>query len=185
MKVFFYCFFLLVQLVCSAQKQKLKFKSTSLAGIAWGVDDGLIVQTINGVYYKTFSVGMGIGIDYYFKRTIPLFLDIRKNIFDKQQTPFVYADVGTNLPWVKAKEKSWWYTSEFAGGVYFDVGVGYKVPLHKKLSMNMCFGYSQKEIKETRENKAMINDFPPYDRYNAEYFTYTLRRFSLKAGLSF
>jgi hypothetical protein len=168
------------------QKTRLKFTSINEVGVAWGsTDDGLQVQTINGFYYKTFSAGLGIGLDYYWERTIPVFIDLRKDIFNKKQTPFVYADLGTNLPWVKTKEENWWYKSEYDDGIYFDIGIGYKVPLNKTWFVNMSFGYSQKKIKETRKNKTVIDDFSPYGNYNTENFIYTLRRVSLKAGLGF
>jgi hypothetical protein len=168
------------------QKTRLKFTSINEVGVAWGsTDDGLQVQTINGFYYKTFSAGLGIGLDYYWERTIPVFIDLRKDIFNKKQTPFVYADLATNLPWVKTKEENWWYTSEYDDGIYFDVGIGYKLPVNKKLFVNMSFGYTQKSIEEMRKNKTVIDDFPPYGSYNAENFKYTLRRFSFKAGLGF
>jgi hypothetical protein len=86
---------------------------------------------------------------------------------------------------VKTKEENWWYKSEYDDGIYFDIGIGYKVPLNKTWFVNMSFGYSQKKIKETRKNKTVIDDFSPYGNYNTENFIYTLRRVSLKAGLGF
>lgn len=187
-EVFFIAICLLLELSgYGQQKMRPKFTSLNQAGVArGGTDDGLQVQTINGLYYKTFSAGLGIGLDYYWERTIPLFIDLRKNIFNKKQTPFVYADFGTNLPWIKTKTESWWYTSKYDDGIYFDIGIGYKVPVNKKLFVNMSFGYTQKNIEETRKSKTPNIDFTPYwSGYNADYYKYTLRRFSLKAGLGF
>ena len=45
------------------------------AGPSWQL------QTINGIYYKTWFAGIGVGLDYYTMRTIPLFLDLRKEYF--------------------------------------------------------------------------------------------------------
>jgi len=58
------------------------------------------------------------------------------------------------------------------------------MPVNKKLFANLSFGYSHKTLQEKRINEVGIFDFP-YGGNNAENYDYTLRRFSLKAGLSF
>src|SRR5215217_6758991 len=113
------------------EKSKVKFHSITNIGIAWGATgEGFQVQTINGIRYKTFSTGLGIGLDYYWRRTIPLFLDLRKDIFNKGQTPFLYLDLGTHAPTVKANPE---FKAEYGKGLSFDVGVGYKHPINKKI----------------------------------------------------
>lgn len=180
-------FFLCLQFIGNAQKGiKPKFTSINQVAITWGATgDALQLQSINGLAYKTFSTGLGVGLDYYWERTVPVFIDIRKNIFSKKQTPFVYADLGINMPWVKANKENTWYKSEYDQGIYYDLGLGYRVPINKKLFANMSFGYTQKKFRETRTNEIIFFDSSPYNRNNAEHYNYTLRRFSLKAGLSF
>jgi hypothetical protein len=178
------CFF-----VCFAgnaqTKEKLKFTSLNQIGVVWGATgDDLQVQTINGVSYKTFSAGLGIGLDYYWERTLPVFIDVRKNIFSEEQTPFVYADFGLSQPWVKTDEENMWQKTKYNRGIYYDIGIGYKAPLYKKISINMSFGYSEKKIREKKHNLT-IDDFPPYNENGVEYYDYMLRRFSLKIGFSF
>jgi len=155
-------------------------------GVVWGAtDDALQLQSINGLSYKNFSAGLGIGLDYYWQRTVPIFIDMRKNIFSKKQTPFVYADLGVDCPWIKENKEITWYKSEYDQGIYYDLGIGYRVPINKKIFANMSFGYTQKNFRETRTNEIIFFDFSPYNRNNAEQYSYTLRRFALKAGLSF
>ena len=152
--------FLLVQFMCIAQKTKPKFASINQFGIAWGAsDDALQLQTVNGAVYKTFFTGLGIGLDYYWERTVPVFIDFRKDIFQKNKTPYLYADLGVNLPWVKAGEEELWYKSSYGHGSYFDVGLGYKIPIKNNLFANMSFGYTQKTLKEERTNEEMPFDF--------------------------
>ena len=177
---------MIFQFVSVAQKTiKPVFTSISQVGIGWGATgDALQLQTINGVSFKTYSAGIGIGLDYYWERTVPLFIDLRKNIFSKKQTPFVYADLGVNMPWVETDKENIWSKSDYECGSYVDIGIGFKIPVSKKLFANLSFGYSQKKLHEKRTNEVIIFDFP-YGGNNAEEFDYTLRRFSLKAGLSF
>ena len=62
-----------------AQKKEWKFGSQNYAGITEGESGtGLQLQTINGFRYKTWFTGVGTGIDYYFQRSIPLFLSVSK-----------------------------------------------------------------------------------------------------------
>ena len=185
--IFWIHVFILFQFV-SIGKDKLKPSLTSLnqLGVTWGATgEALQLQTINGVSYKTYSAGIGIGLDYYWERTVPLFVDLRKNIFSKKQTPFVYADLGINIPWVKTDKGIAWFKSDYDIGSYVDVGLGYKVPINKKLFVNLSFGYSQKKLHETRVNEVIIFDLPYGANNTQEEYDYTFRTFSLKAGLSF
>ena len=184
--IFLVSVFALFHFIGTTQKSpKPAFTSVNQVGVGWGATgDDLQLQTINGVSYKTYSVGFGIGLDYYWERTVPLFIDLRKNIFSKKQTPFVYADLGVSVPWVKSSKENIWSKSNYKQGSYYDIGLGYKIPVNKKLFANVSFGFSQKRLKEERINEFIIFDFP-YGGNNSEKYTYTLRRFSLKAGLSF
>lgn len=177
--------FLVVQLISVAQKTKPKFSSINQFGVAWGATgDALQLQTVNGVAFKTFFAGLGIGLDYYWERTIPVFFDFRKELFKKSQTPFLYADLGVNMPWVNTGEDNQWYKSTYANGSYLDAGVGYKLAVNKRLFANMSFGFTQKTFKEDRTNQVILFDFAP-SQQGTQNYEYTLRRFSLKVGLSF
>lgn len=177
---------MIFHLVGVAQKiTKPVFTSITQVGIGWGATgEALQLQSIYGVSFATYSVGIGIGLDYYWERTVPLFIDLRKNIFSNKETPFVYADLGINMPWVKADKENTWSKSNYEHGRYIDIGIGYKIPVNKKLFAIVSFGYSQKRLHEKRTNDVIIFDFP-YGGNNAENYEYTLRRLSLKGGLSF
>jgi len=125
LKIFFLAVTLSLQLMIIAQS-KFKFENNNLVGLLSGNSkNALQLQTINGIRYKTFFVGAGIGIDNYYFKTVPLFADVRKNIFEKKETPFVYVDAGTNFPWKKDESTAWQQTT-YHPGSYYDIGVGYK-----------------------------------------------------------
>ena len=183
---------LVIQLHLAAQtKNKIRFSNISQAGfIAGGSTNSLLLQTINGISYKTLSLGAGAGIDYYYFKTIPLFIDVRKNILDKKETPFVYLDLGTNLPWDRSRTESQWQKSTYYNGIFYDFGLGYKWTFKGSFALNFSLGYSQKHVKEAQETNfwAWI-DFPTIrpggDNIDTYHFDYTFRRFSFKTGLSF
>jgi hypothetical protein len=178
---------LLVGSVKAQQKPKVHFTSINQFGfLAGSSDQAFQMQTVNGLNYKTWFAGVGLGLDYYDKRTIPLFADLRKNLSQKQQTPFIYLDLGGSMPWQK-EEKGQWVTSTWRNGLYYEAGVGYTFPINRKLSVNWSAGYSQKSLHETRTTTGgIIIDFPPYEREpQKDYYDYTYKRFSLKVALRF
>src|ERR1700693_3532063 len=64
------------------------------------------LQTINGVNYKSWFAGAGLGLDFYRLRTIPLFADFRKEFGKSSNKIFVYSDVGINFSWVTDQQKT-------------------------------------------------------------------------------
>src|SRR6187401_3151693 len=84
----------LLQAQNSTQKVKepIHFQSILQTGLLLGESETAFeMQSINGIKWKTFSGGIGVGIDNYVFRTIPVFLDLRAAILKKQNTPFVFA----------------------------------------------------------------------------------------------
>ena len=176
--------FIIAALLCyfnSPGQSKLKFKTINQFGVALGASQNATqFNSINGVGYKTFSAGIGVGFDSYYFKTVPVFLDLRKNIFNREHTPFVYADAGYNFP--KGIEYvTQWEKSTYSGGVYYDLGIGYQIPLAGKLALNMSVGYSQKNLDETKEYS--LWGMPNETRM--EYYNYTFRRATIKLALSF
>jgi hypothetical protein len=169
-----------LQLITAGQ-QKFKFENTNQIGLISGsLGNALQLQTVNGISYRTFFVGLGIGVDNYYFRTIPLFADVRKNIFEKEQTPFVYVDAGSNFPWKKDETTTWQQTT-YQAGLYYDVGIGYKWTILKHFCVNARFGFSQKKYASREEyHYTPLDPEVPPDRYN-----YRLQRFLIKFGLGF
>ena len=168
-------------------QQKFKFTSTNLAGILIGSSEPAFqVQSINGVSNKDFSAGIGVGMDNYYFKSIPVFLHLTRKISIKNFTPFVYTDIGLNLPEDRTGDEELWEKRIYSNGLYFDLGFGYSIPLYKKMAMTFSMGYSQKYMNEKRERGYFIG-FPVgvYHELPNEYYSYTFRRISLKAGLSF
>lgn len=189
--IFFVAALLILQAHLAAQtKGRIKFNSISQVGLmAGGSTNGLHVQSVNGIRIETFSVGAGSGIDYYHFKTIPLFIDLRKNLWNRKQTPFMYLDIGTNLPSDRFVSESQWQKSNFSAGLFYDFGIGYKWTLTGRLGLNLGFGYSQKDVQETRQDRSWLWDpISPVsweESWNVSYFKYSFRRIGFKAGLSF
>ena len=179
----------LQSITVTAQKtstDKIRFHSINQVGIIAGESDAnLQLQSINGVKKSTWFAGIGVGLDYYYSRSIPLFLDVRKNIFNKPNTPFIYADGGYHFAWSSTKdEQLHWLGDEKNGGAYYEAGIGYAVPFFKKTSLLFSAGYSYKRFTQTVNSMPWISVWPP-PQESFEKYSYDLRRVAIKVGVGF
>jgi hypothetical protein len=160
------------------------FSSINQVGLAEGsAGSSFQLQSVNGLQYRTWFAGIGVGLDHYRYRSIPLFFDVRKELFkNKVNTPFLYGDIGTNIPWIpEGKEEEIWGNRNYDNGLYYDAGVGYKLNLGKKRAMLFSGGYSVKKFGEKRyyDIACIMAPCPqPEERFN-----FTLKRVSLKVGI--
>jgi hypothetical protein len=188
MKIKPFLFFLLLFFLCfstSAQKGRLKFHSINAVGVSNGEKGGhLLLQTVNGLAFKNWYSGIGVGADYYQYKSYPLFIDGRR-YFGKNDNGFAYADLGYNLSGKNKPGKEVYYYSfyHFSGGIYTDIGIGYKIKLARNAALLFSTGYSYKEInnKVGVINECLVAPCPvDYSNYK-----YANGRVVLKAGVDF
>jgi hypothetical protein len=159
-------------------KNKIVFHSINQLGLVEGQGGhALQIQTVNGIKIKSFFTGIGIGIDEYHTRSIPLFLDVRQQLKQTGKTPFIYADAGANFIWPKGDQKMVEYEN---AGWFYDVGLGYRIPI-KTNAVILSAGYSFKSLT-SKENRYYYWAYYPGDYI---YYDYQLRRISIKAGFCF
>lgn len=166
-------------------QQKFKFSSQNYIGIVEGESGtALQLQTINGFRYKTWFTGIGTGIDYYFQRSIPLFVSLAKSL-PAGKLPFYFdGAVGVNFPWVRNNLYYFENPGAYSPSLYWSGGVGYKLKVkNKDQGVLLNFGYSYKHlINETEYTVQCL--VPPCDTYTEKY-DYRLKRLSLKIGWLF
>ena len=179
----------------SAQKNssdgKWQFHSVNNLGLLEGeTGSAFQLQTINGAQYKSWFTGVGIGLDFYRLRTIPLFVDIRKEFGKSSNKLFVYSDMGINFSWVTDQQKtSNVENDKFGNGFYGDWGLGYKVLVAKKNNLLLSLGYSYKKTVETYDPLYYLTGIyytqgsEPNDQL--QKINYSLNRLSIKIGWEF
>ncbi|MEJ0080289.1 MAG: hypothetical protein WDM78_04865 [Puia sp.] len=181
---------------CGSAQQKIPanswhFQSIANVGLLEGqTGSAFQLQTINGARYKSWFTGIGLGLDFYRFRTIPLFLDIRKEFGSGSNKFFIYADGGISFAWVTDMEKTdYWPDEQFHSGFYNDLGLGYKTSIGKKSALLISLGYSYKKVNETY---ASYNTYNPGLIYSEpgplnskEQINYSLNRLSIKLGWTF
>lgn len=164
-----------------------RFQSVNQSGAMQGEYEGaLLLQTVNGIKFKQGFAGIGVGVDNYRFRGVPLFADIRHYIFNKQRTPFIYGDAGIHINWLtnsQKEPKGFGTSSNYSNGVYTDVGLGYSLGFKNNMALVFSAGYSYKNIGEKRSIPLWC--LVPPCPVNIETYNYGLNRVSLKAGLQF
>ena len=195
-KIINFLFFLTLGMAsCFSQSKKnlnkWEFNSINNVGLLEGqVGSALQLQTINGVKYKSWFGGLGIGLDYYRYRSVPLFMDIRKEFGKRQPHLFTYADAGTNYYWKRDKDPKQFYANDkFKNGSYAELGAGYKLKISGNAQFSMSLGYSYKKLAEEGQYGFYTYNplYPliepaqlPYNRID-----YNLNRLVIKMGIEF
>jgi hypothetical protein len=172
-------------LACAAfAQEKLQYSSMNYAGLLEG-DNGSAfqLQTVQGIKYHQWFTGIGTGLDYYYLRSVPLFLSLNRNLFNKPRTPYVSLDGGINFAWERRERSRWndFISSDFSPAFYWGAGLGYKVGLrNKKDELLLNIGYTFKQLKEEQEKPVFCIN-PPCPP-NVERYNYKLNRLSVRLG---
>lgn len=172
--------------VASAQMPGIMYSGIISAGAPFGENKpNVIIQTVHGVKMQSWFAGVGAGLDAYYKPSIPIFVDIRKNILHKSHTPFVYADGGINIVASKADapQRNGTYTKR-RPGAYLEAGAGYRAGLAKN-AVNFTVGYSYKGYVENIYGARFIPNAAPEENALLEKKSFYLRRIAFKIGFEF
>jgi hypothetical protein len=162
----------------SEAQKNIRFSSILQAGLLTGSSEPAFqVQTVNGLKCGNYTAGIGVGIDNYYFKSVPLFLDLRRNFLHSAKA-FVYADLGANFPWKKINDEGY-EVDKYSAGYYFDAGIGYTIAAEKKVHVDLSLGYSQKTSKVDTQYPASSEPF--YTNINE----YTFRRYSFKLAVGF
>lgn len=141
----------------------------------------LQLQTIQGIRYKTWYAGVGVGVDWYGIKGAPVFLVLRKDIFKTPNSPFFYADGGIHLAHMN-NEKGTWLNNSYSNGFYSDVGFGLRVGVSRRSKLLLSGGYSYKDgIKKQQYNCGNVT--PCY--FSTYMYTSDFHRMTLKMGWQF
>lgn len=141
---------LIPALCCSQSKTKSSLHTIVSAGAAAGEGTAKpLAQVAAGLHYDRYFTGIGVGLDNYRFRSIPLFADWRMN-FGNKQSIFVFANGGYNFSVGNQDEgtHSFETSNRFYGGFYFDTGLGYRFRLSSSHRLLLSAGYSQKNIRQ-------------------------------------
>ena len=180
--------------IAALAQHKPTFSSQNYVGLLEGEQGSRFqLQTINGMKYKTWFAGVGTGLDWYYRRSIPLFMSLNKDFLVRgNRNFFIATDVGANFPWLVEKNSISWPYYNIEGGIagfYWGAGLGYKIGIGK-LNDGILFqvGYSYKHVGEKVKTQYYYDYVPGMIMQPAEItnrLDYYLQRLSLKIGWNF
>ena len=191
LKYFFLLLFISVSIFSFGQKKKPAYRFHSINNISLLNGDNEVsagLQSINGFQKNNLFAGVGVGLDYYLYRSVPLFADFRYEFGKSKNNFFAYADGGINFDWVK----EYYYTGpifiwegsnnsgEFHNGIYTDAGLGYMVGNKKGGGLVLSLGHSHKSLKKTVS-------YPDWRTQQTitDIYRYNLNRVVIKVGWRF
>lgn len=174
---------LLISFPASAQENTIRFHSINFFGLIGGESNiSTAFQTVNGIRVSNWFSGVGIGIDNYKYKTLPLFFDARK-YFGIDKRGFVYGDIGYNFPMknIPGKEMIYYDNYRFKGGLYSELGVGFTMKFIRSSSISFSFAYSNKQLQSRIGVVPLCVGCDPY------FYNYRLSygRALLKTGIEF
>jgi len=176
--------------VASSQETKKKqyhFHSINSLAMLNG-DNGVsaAIQTVNGFTKGQWFAGIGMGLDYYQYRSVPVFAHLQYEFGQTRNKFFLYGDAGVNCSWV---QKEFYITptiwngervNNFNNGMYTDAGMGLKSAFKNGNAFILSLGYSR---------KAMVERIEYTDGWSGreleEVNRYRFNRIVLKLGLQF
>ncbi len=145
------------------------------------------IQTVNGFSKGPLFAGIGLGLDYYQYRTVPVFADIRYELGKKRNKFFVYGDAGINCSWVQESliidPVIWGGTmiiNNFNNGLYTDAGIGLSAGFKNGNAFLLSLGYSRKTLEEKITYGDWRTGNPQTDIYK-----YRFNRMVIKTGFRF
>jgi hypothetical protein len=192
LKFFFLLLFSSVAIFSFAQKQITSYKFHSINNISLLNGENEVsaaLQSINGFQQGNWFAGIGVGLDYYIHRSVPLFADIRYEYGKGKNKFFAYVEGGINFEWVKENDnespvfiwEGFNNSSEFHNGAYADAGLGYLVGMKKGVGgLLLSLGFSHKSLKKTVTYQDWRTQQPTTDTYE-----YKLNRIAIKVGWKF
>jgi hypothetical protein len=179
---------LLIMINVAPAQQKIKFHSQNYIGAIGGdLDAAFQFNTINGIQRGLYFGGIGTGLDFYYIRTVPLFLSVSRYLNLNQNSPYLTLDGGTSFAWDNSTANRYNFYSndgDFTPSLYYGAHAGYRMGINKKSgSVLMSLGYSAKKLKETVVTSSPCI-WPPCPTSSQE-IDYRLNRFSFRLGWMF
>ena len=168
-----------------SQGKAFQFHSINQLGQLEGqTGSAFLFQSINGWQYKTWFTGVGVGLDYYRFRSIPLFLDVRKWFGGKNKCFFIYVDGGHDFIWLRDSDTDPYLPGTYSTGFYSDLGIGGRVALNSRIALLLSAGYSHRSVEKKVQSYAL----PCYMNgscHFTDHYDYQMNRLSIKAGFEF
>lgn len=110
--------------------------------------------------------GLGLGIEFLSTNYMPLFLDVRYDLFGTDVVPYLVVKGGYSVP-LSADHSEYETEYDYSGGPLFGIGVGVKIKTRSHFAWDMTLLYRYQETSYTEVydwNKQTYNYTDIYNR---------------------
>jgi hypothetical protein len=184
---FFTIVVMLLQTTALAQpgrKIPLPFHSFNSVQVLMGKsNNSFAVHSVNGVQVKKTFVGIGVGFDYYYHRSVPLFLELRHDISRGERKLQAFVNAGIHIPFANINKIDPGKTGDFKPGRLLAAGLDYYIPF-KKDAVVLGLAYSQKKVTQMVDNNIWNPSLNRIDNVPVKE-VYEFNRIWLKIGWAF
>lgn len=111
------------------------------------------LHSVNGFSSGKFFGGIGAGVDFYYKTSIPLFAEVRYNLLGTTRKLQFFADGGFHLPLGNKNRKEPFKTGDFKPGRLLATGIDYYIPV-KSDAIVIGVAYAQKKLTQMVDNNS-------------------------------
>lgn len=133
------------------------------------------LHTVNGYLFKNrIFCGAGLGIEFLDVTYVPLFTDFRYHFFNNIISPFLYLQMGYNLP--LENEKFDYAQVKEKGGLLINPGAGIRFSINARTSILISVSYRYQELK------SVVKYFWPEEEINRYEY---LHRLGIRFGFYF
>lgn len=143
----------------------------------------IAINSVNGFQFSRLFAGVGIGFDYYFHTTIPLFAEARYELLSRKNKLQLFANGGVSFPFSGQDDKTWNRTGHYNTGSLYGAGIDYLLPVKSK-AMILGIAFSNKQVIQMLDNNIWnlmldrVENEPIREKY-------ALNRIALRVGLRF
>jgi len=109
------------------------------------------IISVNGFQFHHFFTGIGVGYDYYYRRSIPLFVETRYNVVGKIRKLQLFANAGANFIVNQQNKNFVNKTGPYKTGRYWSAGFDYFIPV-KTDALTIGIAYSSKQVIQMVDN---------------------------------
>jgi hypothetical protein len=178
--------YLIVHPLLAQENKKQTYFQLYNFSLLVGEHRGIGFETIQGLKFdNNFSLGLGVGFDTYKINSMPLFIDIRKDLNLLKWQPFLFAQGGISNNFYNADYPRKWSwnnmpANKFLTSFYYAIGVGVQTKLLSKLNYVVAFGMSSKQLRF--KQYTYWDFFPSPDPISTSH-SFIFNRFFLKMGV--
>lgn len=165
-------------------KKYWQFQSfNSLQMLTGKTINSVSVHSVNGFQLNKLFAGIGTGFDYYYQISVPLFLELRHDITNKERKLQAFVNAGLHIPFSNVNRQQSFKTGDFKAGRLLAAGIDYYVPV-KSDAIIVGLAFSQKKLTQLVDNNVWNPVLNRFDNMPAKE-VYEFNRIWMKIGWVF